>query len=197
MNKLLLSIITITTTLFGDITRHDIEVNSKKYQNQLINKDKVSYSRFRELTTKYTSEQITGFQEEIARDMNIPIPVHKSIIGVENGSKYPYVMNCNNNIQPYSKDIMKNYMNYVNCSKNVDMGYSQVNYMIWNKRLNFTQEDLLDPKKNLEISMKILKMNYSGNWIRAIGHYHSYTPIHFNRYVKLAVIHLRHELKKS
>lgn len=196
MNKILLSFITITTTLFGDITRHDIEKNSKKYQYLLMNKDKVSYSRFTELTTQYTQDEITKYQEEVSREMKIPIPIHKAIVGVENGSKYPFVMNCNNNIQPYSKDIMKNYMNYVNCSNNVDIGYSQVNYMIWKNKLNITQEDLLDPKKNLEISMKILKMNYDGNWIRAIGHYHSYTPEHFNRYVKLAVVHLRRELKK-
>ena len=46
------------------------------------------------------------------------------------------------------------------------------------------------------ISMKIVKANYDGrNWIRAIGHYHSYTPQFFNRYVKLAVVHLKRELK--
>jgi hypothetical protein len=196
MNKIIILLFT-SLSLFADLTRHDIVNNSKKYQHRLKEAHKVSYTQFKDITTRYTDKEIENHQKTISRDMKIPLLVHKSIIGVENGSKYPYVMNCNTNIQPYSKDIMKNYMNYVNCGKNVDMGYSQVNYMIWNKRLNFTQEDLLDPKKNLEISMKILKMNYSGNWIRAIGHYHSHTPVHFNRYVKLAVINLKQELKKT
>ncbi len=92
---------------------------------------------------------------------------------------------------------MKNYVRYVNCSNNVDMGYGQVNYFVWKKQLNVKQEDLLDPKKNIEISMKILKSNYTGNWIKAIGHYHSYTPIFYNRYVKTAVYHLKRNIKEK
>lgn len=196
MNKIYLSIILLSTTVFADLTRHDIEQNNKRYELHLKKTKKVSYEQFKELTTQYTQEELSRYEEEMSHKYEVPLPVHKAIIAVENNSKSPYTMNCNSNILPESKDIMKNYIRYVNCSNNVDIGYSQINYRVWSKNLKLTQEDLLDPKKNIENSYKIIRSNYDGNWIRAIGYYHSYTPIFYNEYIKLAVVHLKKELKK-
>lgn len=186
----------LISALSADVSIKDIQTNSKTYQKHLKIKNKVSFNEFKAITTKYSFEEVKEYQKQMARKYNVPLPVHEAIISVENGREYFYTINCNNNILPYTKDILQNYLRYVNCSNNVDIGYSQINYMIWKDRIDITQQDLLDPKSNIENSMKIVKMNYDGNWIRAIGHYHSYTPKFYNEYVKLAVVHLRRNLKE-
>lgn len=195
MKKLFFSLLIVSVSLFAEITKKDINTNSKKYTNYLKKSGKVSYKEFAEITSRYSIDEIHKYQKEKAKEYGIPLVVHQTIIDVENGKEYLYTMNCNNNILPYTGDVMKNYIRYVNCSNNVDMGYGQVNYLVWKNKLNITQQDLLDGKKNIDISMKILKSNYNGNWIKAIGHYHSYTPKFYNRYVKIAMYHLKRNIK--
>lgn len=64
-----------------------------------------------------------------------------------------------------------------------DLGCFQVNFR-WHGSAFASLSDMLDPDRNAAYAARFLRELYaeSGDWITAVGHYHSRTPIHADRY---------------
>jgi hypothetical protein len=195
MIKTIIIVIAICSSLFSkEYSEEEMSQYREKYYDYLKQNNKMSFSRFKEITGKYSKEEIESCIINSSKKYDVPIKVYDSIIHIENGAGYTYTMNCNTNIKGYSKKIENNYLNYLYCGKNIDVGYSQINLKVWSKYYpGLTDEILLDPCNNIELSFKIVKDHYkeTKNWIKAIGYYHSRTPKHFNRYTGLVIKYLK------
>jgi len=68
----------------------------------------------------------------------------------------------------------------------VDTGCFQVNYR-WHRDGFASLEAMLDPERNARYAAEFLAALHaeSGDWATAVGHYHSRTPRHANRYRKV------------
>lgn len=164
------------------------------YYNYLEDNNKMSFQEFKKITDFNKNEIEQCIQNSITRH-NIPKEIFYSILNVENNEKYPYAINCNNNIKPYTSSTYKNYMNYLTCSDNVDVGLMQINYITWKEKYpRVTFDKLLNPCINTEMAARILKSHYNEtkDWMKAAGYYHSRTPKHFKKYSKL----LKREMAK-
>ncbi len=67
--------------------------------------------------------------------------------------------------------------------RNIDLGCFQINYR-WHGQ-NFASLDaMLDPARNADYAARFLHDNYVrlGDWLAAVGAYHSRTPVHARRY---------------
>jgi hypothetical protein len=196
MKKLLLILTLLTTSsLFSaEYTEEQLKEQKIKYYQYLKDNNKMSFAEFQNIASKYSKEEIESCMVASSEKYGVPLKVYDSIIHIENGSGYTYTINCNSNIKPYSKSIEKNYLNYLYCNNNVDIGYSQINLKVWGKIYpGLTDKILLDPCNNIELSFKIISDHYksTNNWIKAIGYYHSKTPKHFKMYTNLVIKYLK------
>ncbi|WP_162630869.1 MULTISPECIES: transglycosylase SLT domain-containing protein [Meridianimarinicoccus] len=64
-----------------------------------------------------------------------------------------------------------------------DLGCFQVNFR-WHGDAFASLSEMIDPDRNAAYAARFLRELYaeSGDWITAVGHYHSRTPAHANRY---------------
>jgi soluble lytic murein transglycosylase-like protein len=72
-----------------------------------------------------------------------------------------------------------------------DLGCFQVNFR-WHGTAFASLSDMIDPDRNAAYAARFLRDLYaeSGDWITAVGHYHSRTPVHANRYRGVVRRHL-------
>jgi len=58
---------------------------------------------------------------------------------------------------------------------NIDLGYMQINYRYWGKKLGLTKAELLNPAINIQAGCYILYLllNKYKNYTKAVMHYHS------------------------
>lgn len=174
----------------------DIEYNYDNSEN------KISFKKFKEITQRYTKEEIRQCKKKSNKLYYTPKHSMNVIQKIENPKELTYAINCNNgNKYNYTNNIYKNYLNYFNCNDNIDVGYMQINYKIWKKEYpDITIETLLDPCKNIQLGHKILNNIYistKGDFWKTIGYYHSRTKKYFKRYIQKGKKIYRNILKRS
>jgi hypothetical protein len=75
--------------------------------------------------------------------------------------------------------------------ESTDLGCFQVNFR-WHGTAFASLSDMIDPDRNAAYAARFLRELYaeSGDWITAVGHYHSRTPVHADRYRGVVRRHL-------
>lgn len=155
--------------------------------NYSYSKEFVSYADFASITN-FDKNTVEKCISKSSKRHSVPEVIIKSIIDVENNNYYPFAINCNTDIKPYSSSVKENYKRLITCGNNVDIGTMQVNYKIWKEEFpNITTKLLLDPCVNVELGTRILNSHYkeTKDWLTSIGQYHSRTPSKLRKYKRL------------
>ena len=108
---------------------------------------------------------------------NLNPDVVLSIIKVESDF-HPYTIEVN--FRHYHRSIvLKSYFRAVSVAyrlgDNIDLGYMQVNYKYWGRKLGLTKADLLNPEINIQAGCYILYtlLKKYKSYAKAVRHYHS------------------------
>lgn len=112
-----------------------------------------------------------------SRLYNLNPDVVLSIIKVESNFQ-PYVIEVN--FKHYHQAIvLRSYDQAVAVAErlgdNIDLGYMQVNYKYWGRKLGLTKADLLNPETNIQAGCYILYLllRKYGTYAKAVRYYHS------------------------
>ena len=110
-----------------------------------------------------------------------------AVIGQESGGN-PYAIRVNGKHgKSYIPDDYKEAVRIAyRYGDNIDLGYMQVNYKWWGKRLGLSKWELLIPKVNIQAGCYILYLMLKkyGNYTEAVAHYHSSNYYRGMRYAR-------------
>ena len=138
---------------------------------------------------------------EAAQASGVPLPVLLAISLTESGRKrgntfaaWPWVMNIAGKgvwFESRAAALSHAQATLAGGETSFDMGCFQINYR-WHGEHFTSLGHMLEPRANAQYAARFLTELYAetGNWTTAVGHYHSRTPVHAERYRKVFHRHL-------
>lgn len=168
----LFPIIYLTFYIFSMSTRADLilKAESTKQEKpvQIVYKE-----------TKQKEESLLDYLYQTARQYKLDPQVVQAIIWIESENCL-YSVNINKHGKGISRcfNSIENALKFANRSDNVDLGLMQINYLWWGKKLGYSKRELLDPKINIQVGCKILRMllDKYKSYVEAVKRYHSSNP---------------------